>query len=240
VIALQVHGRKSWQSFGIPVPHPIEQPSRSVADGRKAEWEDTLGPGDVLYLPRGEIHVAELGDVNSVHLTIGLSPRRGLDFAETIVKQAAEDAIFRQDIPSAGGEAALAEYEAALKKSLHALVDRTRLSDFLDRDSSRRPLRPLANLGGGGDPFDANTLVIPAVRRRITLDVESEEAIDVTIARETFRLSAPARRVLDFLLTHNDSTLGAIVSALARHLSEPLAQDAVMELAKHGLVGVRA
>ena len=238
VVILQVHGRKHWQSFGVAVPHPIENPPGGVATGRDVVWEDTLEAGDVLYLPRGEVHMATLDGVDSVHLTIGLLPRRGLAFAQSMIKQAAEEVLFRQDIPVAAGEAALSQHEAALKRALHALIDRTTLSDYLDHDRRARPLRPFANLGIVG-PWQADMLIVPAVRRRIPLDIDVDHEVAVLVGRERFRLSAPARRVLDFLLWHDECTYGAVVFALATPLSEPLVQSAVAELARQSLVGIR-
>jgi len=238
VVVLQVHGRKHWQSLGVAVPYPIESPSGGVATGGEVVWEDTLEAGDVLYLPRGEVHMATLAGVDSVHLTIGLLPRRGLAFAQAVIKRAAEDVLFRQDIPVAAGEAALSQHEAALKRALHALIDRTTLNDYLDTDRRARLLRPCANLGLVGS-LQADTLIVPAVRRRMPLDIEVEQEIEVLVGREKFRLSAPARRVLDFLLWHDECTYGAVVFALATQLSEPLVQRAVAELARQSLVAIR-
>jgi hypothetical protein len=229
VVILQVHGRKRWSSYGVAVPPHV---------AAQIIWEDILEPGDVLYLPQGEVHEAALESENSVHLTIGLSSYRGLDFAEAMIKQAVEDDLFRQDVPVAAGKSAIAEHEAALKKALHALIDRTELSSCLDGESRARPLRSFMNLGIAG-PFQANTIVEPAVRRRISLDIEIAADVEVLIGGEKFLLSVPARRVLDFLIWHDESTFGAIVSALEPQLAEPLVQRAVAELAKQSLVGLR-
>jgi hypothetical protein len=237
VMILQVYGRKHWRCYGVPVAHPVERFDERWQAG-DAAWEHTLEPGDILYLPRGEIHAATVERGHSVHLTIAFASSRGLDFAKATIKEAAKDALFRQDIPIAAGELAIKKREAALKKSLHALIDRADLSSYLASDNRARRLRPLMNLGMSG-PYHADMIIEPAVRRRIPLDIEIEGDLDISIGEEKFRLSAAARRVLEFLLRHDESTFGAIVSALGPRLSGPSVQDAVQELAEQSLVGIR-
>jgi hypothetical protein len=83
-------------------------------------------------------------------------------------------------------------------------------------------------------------LVELALRRRVALPIEDEGNVDIHIGGETFRLSAPARRVLDYLLRHHDCTFGEIVAGLQPQLAEAVVQGAVDELAKQSLVGISA
>lgn len=54
VLILQIHGTKHWRRFGSPVAFPI---GGGNATGKlEPVWEALLAPGDLLYLPRGEIH----------------------------------------------------------------------------------------------------------------------------------------------------------------------------------------
>jgi hypothetical protein len=239
VLILQVHGRKRWRSYGVAVAHPIDHAVPADQGSQAVVWEDTLEAGDLLYLPRGEVHMADLEDGNSVHLTIGLLSRRGLDFAEGIIKLAAKDLLFRQDVPVAAGMAALRDHETALKTALHALIDRMDLTRYVDNDNRSRHLYPLVNLGAGC-LCHADTLVESALRRRIPMETEVEGERELSLGGERFRLSASARRVLDFLTRHGECRFAAIVSALAPQLDEPHVRDAVRELAEQGLVGLGA
>jgi hypothetical protein len=237
VVVLQVHGRKFWRCYGVLVAHPIPKSAPMPWNQGNPVWEGMMQPGDVLYLPRGEVHVAELDGDHSVHLTIGLSTRRGLDFVEALLGRAADEDIFRQDIPVTAGGDAIAAHEAALKQALHALIDRTELKGYLDADDRGRNLRPFVNLGVSS-PYPADMTVAPALRRRIPLHMETDGDVEVAVDGEKFRLSAPARRVLDFLTAHEDCRFGTIVSALGSQLSEARVQQAVEELAKQSLVGL--
>lgn len=74
VLVLQIRGSKTWHvSTGAPVPpHEIESRKGVGTDGPAAATDVCLRAGDVLYLPRGQVHSAETRSEPSVHLTIGL------------------------------------------------------------------------------------------------------------------------------------------------------------------------
>lgn len=237
VLILQIYGRKRWQSFGTHTPYPLDA-SAKLPVKEKVVWEGVLEPGDVLYLPRGEVHLATIEGDHSVHLTIALQPCRGVDFAAAIVTRAAEDSLFREDVPVAAGKAAIAGHEASLKKALHALIDRMELSDFLDAGDRARPLRPLTNMGVCG-PLKADTLLEPALRRRLRFDSEVEGDIEILAGGERFCLPRPTCQVLQFLMQQGECRFGAVVAAFEGQMSEAVVQRAVDELARQSLVGIR-
>ena len=74
VLVLQIEGSKTWHlSTDAPVPpHEIEGRKGVGTDGLTSATDVCLRAGDVLYLPRGQVHSAETGPEPSVHLTIGL------------------------------------------------------------------------------------------------------------------------------------------------------------------------
>lgn len=74
VLVLQIEGSKTWHlsDAAAVAPHEIQRRKGVGADGLTSSTDVCLGPGDVLYLPRGQIHSAETRSERSVHLTIGL------------------------------------------------------------------------------------------------------------------------------------------------------------------------
>ena len=103
VLVVQVHGSKRWRSYGTPIPFPDEGIKKNKQDlPTEIVWEGLLEPGDLLYLPRGEVHEATLEGKNSVHLTIRIVPRRGSDFVRWVAKQASADELFRMDSDPVG------------------------------------------------------------------------------------------------------------------------------------------
>ena len=63
VFTLQVLGRKSWQAYA---------PGADPSSGAEPVIDAEVGPGDVLYLPRGARHAARTTASPSIHLTIGV------------------------------------------------------------------------------------------------------------------------------------------------------------------------
>jgi hypothetical protein len=95
VFVLQVAGEKRWRIREPVHTSPLrDQPwtDRRAAVEEAAErpplLEETLRPGDCLYLPRGYLHAASaLGDV-STHLTIGVHPWTRRHLADELVGRA--------------------------------------------------------------------------------------------------------------------------------------------------------
>ncbi len=239
VIVLQVHGSKRWRSFGVPDPPP----KRKHRDGDPVPtdivWEGTMRPGDVLYLPRGEVHEAELETADSSHLTIGIKPRRGVDFWAWLGEQADSESIFSTDLTRHQGDAAMHEHEARLKARMHALIDSASLGAFLDNDDTQVRPRRWVSLGVV-DRVANGTLIAPALRRRVALDLNSPTVKAVAIGGKQLSLSAIARRVLHFLATADTQPFGSIVIALDAYADEKGIRDAVCELARLGLVGLES
>lgn len=75
VFAVQVRGRKRWRVFAPTVEQPLTQHRSFYYDIPEAEplLDETLEPGDVLYIPRGFTHqVQSPEDSDSLHLAIGV------------------------------------------------------------------------------------------------------------------------------------------------------------------------
>jgi hypothetical protein len=95
VFVLQVAGEKTWRVREPVHPSPLrDQPwtdrraAVEEAAARPPLLEETLRPGDCLYLPRGYLHAAKaLGDV-STHLTIGVHSWTRRHLADELVAHA--------------------------------------------------------------------------------------------------------------------------------------------------------
>jgi ribosomal protein L16 Arg81 hydroxylase len=237
VLVLQVHGKKRWRSYGTPIPFPVVHHNPGSNFGTTVAWEGELGPGDLLYLPRGEVHDATVDAGNSVHLTIGIESLTGVDFFGRLAGRIASEEIARRDLTRLAGNAALREHEARLRERLHALVANANFDDYLDAEDRGRKPRPLLSLGFA-DRLEASTLVIPTLRRNLSIPTEGESELSVSIGGETYRLSLPARRVLALLLASNGLALRELCDALESTMGQELLRDSVLELVKQGLVGL--
>ncbi len=166
VFVLQVSGEKRWIVHEPVHDHPL--PSEPWTAHRAAIAErvtdnpviDTvLSAGDALYLPRGWVHSAQARQAMSIHLTIGVSARTGMDIARTVVDQLAADAGLRRSLPMGGDPTDRDEMIAAVTKVMAEMVDclrddATRLSDGAAAEMSQQfvnhtravAVRPLASL----------------------------------------------------------------------------------------------
>ncbi|MBK6460141.1 MAG: hypothetical protein IPF92_03920 [Myxococcales bacterium] len=239
VLVVQVRGAKRWFGHGTPELSPVV---RSPA-GRElgpTTWELALAPGDVLYLPRGEVHhTANVGSL-SVHLTFGVDARRGVELLAPLRERAVQERLFREDLTRLAGDEALRERAVQLKARLHALVDAIDVEAFLTEDDRARPLRCLAGLGGAevAARAPATSFVVSAVRRRLAIHADGDHGDERVLdaGARTFRLSRGAVGVLEVLATLERPTLADLAGALG--VGEDEARRSVVELAGHGLVGV--
>jgi len=120
VFVLQVSGEKRWR-IREPVleaplrTQPWEQRRAAVEQAATAEplLEETLRPGDCLYLPRGYLHSATALGGTSIHLTIGVhawTRRHLVDAVLTrIGDRLADDVEARRSLPLGAGRSSTSE-----------------------------------------------------------------------------------------------------------------------------------
>lgn len=205
VLILQIDGSKLWKGYGGSEARPLKG---GIARIEQPSWEEELQPGDLLYLPRGEVHHAKVVGERSLHLTIGIQNLKACDSLSWLRERGIQDILFREDIaPQEPGDAA-DRRSTGIKQALHALVDQLDLRDMLaDRDRRVAPFRPL-NLGFFG-PLAPRSWVSPSLRRYPDLPAEGEariEADGVQIA-----LDSAERALLIRLLDSGGSRVDALL-----------------------------
>jgi hypothetical protein len=99
VLAVQVHGEKSWTLYG-----PVRNDPRSgglVEDTDQLDVLDEfrLRPGDCLFVPRGMPHRVRTTDESSVHLTVSVNTIDWADVLTLMVRQALRQPQFGQSAP---------------------------------------------------------------------------------------------------------------------------------------------
>jgi ribosomal protein L16 Arg81 hydroxylase len=100
VFILQIDGLKGWRVFDHTTKFPLfvqKHHDRDAPD--TACVECTLSPGDVLYIPRGHWHEATAQLEPSLHLTLGLFARTGIDFLTWLVDELRDDVRWRDAFP---------------------------------------------------------------------------------------------------------------------------------------------
>ena len=101
VFVLQISGTKRWSIYDTKVTLPLRgqrfeagTPPGDVSD----EFE--LGPGSVVYLPRGLMHSARSTGQASLHITLGLTAFTWAEFlVESVTAAALEEESLRRNLP---------------------------------------------------------------------------------------------------------------------------------------------
>jgi hypothetical protein len=182
VFVMQLAGRKHWTIHAPVLPDPLRsQPWGQRAAAVASAARDTepaidtvLGPGDVLYLPRGWLHAATaLGEV-SAHLTVGIHVVTRFALVEALTALVADDPELRATLPlglDVADPDALAPHVDAVRAALAGALSRVPAADVARRVRRQvwtggRP-EPLGVVAGTA--FAQGLAVGDVVRRRIGL-----------------------------------------------------------------------
>jgi hypothetical protein len=241
VLVLQVHGAKHWVSHGSPVVAPLAG-GRPPVTGAPL-WEGLLTPGDLLFLPRGEVHAAVPQTRPSVHLTIGLTDATGVDFLEWLATRVKDLEPLRRDLGVTLEGEARALRQQGFKQALAQLLDSASVDEFFaDRDRSRH-LRPLATLGAGlrqPGEFPPAARWVSALRRRLDLATEREGEVALSLGTRQVRLAQGARRALAQITSHDRIATGELASHLGLDAGDPGLTACLQDLLDKSLVAIVA
>ncbi len=240
VFILQVAGRKRWSVYGQTRPYPL------VNDIEKAEkpahaplWEGTLEDGDLLYIPRGWWHVAEPLAEPTLHLTVGVHNRTGLDLLRWLSERMRVSEAFRRDLPRFAPPAERAAHAARLREELLTAWGDTLVEQFYEDLDARADSRARVEL-----PWVATPRAEPPAPDRIVrllaprpFKVEaSAGVVEFDCLGRRWRFAEEAAPVLKRLAERRACTIAELCEAARGRLPIEKVQAFVSELALHGLV----
>ncbi|MDQ3907600.1 MAG: cupin [Acidobacteriota bacterium] len=242
VFILQVAGRKRWRVYGETRPSPVSDDIESAPRPTGPPlWEDALEDGDLLYIPRGCWHVAFPLDEPTLHLTVGVHRRNGLDLMRWLTGQLRASEAFRRDLPRDAPDEELAAHAERLREELVARLDARALSDFLrEQDETAEP-RPQLSLPLGAtwklSHPSLETVVRLTAPRPVRFDVRGDE-LSFSCNKKRWRFDARALAVLRPLEERRACTVAELCEAARAQLSERTVRALVGELILHGLVAI--
>ena len=243
VFILQVTGRKRWRVYGMTRPYPlvsdIEQAEKPLSD--HPLWEETLSDGDLLYIPRGFWHVAFPMDEPTLHLTVGVHNRTGLDLLRWVAERMRASEIFRQDLPRYGDASERAAHIAELRRELLAELDNDALDRYFKDLDATAEARPRICL-----PWSATPSVLPdagettvrlAAPRPLNLRVENG-VIEFSCLKKRWRFAADALQILRALAERRKCSVAELCEAAKDVLEEETVRAFLKELLLQGLLVV--
>ena len=244
VFVLQIYGHKAWQVCERTLEKPIfEMEESSTAAPSEASLECELKPGDVLYIPRGHWHNALAQRGMSLHLTLGINARTGIDFLKWVTDQLRSDVRFRQELPlSFSDEPAderLRVHVAELADVLASrLADPKTLRAFEkyrllgDRDFRRFKL-PEQLLENPASQLGLRQFSRPSYQRAL---VEEGELLALNVWGNVFQFPKTAAALVAFILSQTDFTFddamshrGELTEAGVWEVLDPLVREGILD-----------
>ena len=243
VFILQVAGRKRWRVYGETRPHPVVSDPEPVPrpDGEPL-WEDVLADGDLLYIPRGWWHVAFPLDEPTLHLTVGIHNRTGLDLLRWFSERLRSSSeLFRQDLPRLAGKDERAAHARRLREELLSAWDDEVLERYsAEYDATAEP-RARVSLPWAAAP-ESRELSPQALVRLVAprpLDFKVEDGVvEFASLRRRWRFAEPALAVLRPLAERRVCTVAELCEGAAGRLDERTVRLFVGELIVHGLAAI--
>lgn len=241
VFILQVTGRKLWRIYGETRKHPLtgddaERPSNV----EEPLWEAMLEDGDLLYIPRGWWHVALPQSEPTLHLTVGVHNRTGLDYARWLMERLREQEAFRQDLlRSASVEGRRAQW-LRLRAEFCKVWDDNPPERFLAEHDEAASARPHLCL-----PWSATERVLPEGLARVRflaprpVDIQVEDgAVTFSCLKKRWRFAPAAELVLKPLAERRICSVSELIETARETLSEQTVRRFLAELISHGLLAV--
>ena len=250
VFVLHMDGRKAWQVYDRTVEKPIMETFETAeSSASRLTLECELAPGDVLYIPRGHWHQALAQSGSSLHLSLIMSARTGIDFMTWLVEQLRGDVRFRDELPlTFAGEAAQLREERLRERVarfgdllLERLADPETLRSFhrycvmSDRDVHRFKF-PAQLLDAPSTQLDVRHFSRPVRQRFLLEDGPTDDKIALSVWGYAFHFPRNARPLVEFIFSrtafaYEDALAhaGELTEQGVRDVLDPLLQQGVLD-----------
>jgi ribosomal protein L16 Arg81 hydroxylase len=150
VFILQIDGSKEWNVFTDTLKYPLktEKSAQLQPPDDPPCLNCILEPGDVLYIPRGHWHFAVALDRPSLHLTLGIHGKTGIDVLEWVVEELKQKDLWRQTLPLLSPESSISgsEHIATLIRDLTEYLSTETVGDryIQHLKTSNKPIGSIA------------------------------------------------------------------------------------------------
>lgn len=243
VLILQVSGRKEWKVY----PMTREYPTAADPEGKGAPpsaplWEGTLNDGDLLYIPRGWWHVAVPVDEPTLHLTVGIHNKNGMDLLSWFTERLRGSASLRQDLPRFATEAQKTAHMERIREVWNQAWHSEILHEYFASVDARAQGRPNFSL-----PWSATPGILPPGESSWTVRWSVPRHVDISSDGGTLEIAShgkvwtfakAARPLITLLQDKRTCSLQDLYEVAADGLDPHVVRTLVKELCSAGLVTV--
>lgn len=240
VFILQVTGRKHWMIHGMTLAYPLAGDPKEPKPTEPPLWDHILEAGELLYIPRGFWHVAYPLNEPTLHLTVGVHNRAGLDLLQWLVNRMRSRETFRMDLPRFATKETIQAHLLQMRSELLAEWDDDILNRYfadLDASAVSRPRLSLPGAPRGERLPSANMLVRLLAPRPLDLKVESG-VVRFSSQRKDWRLAVEALPMLTHLDKHRVCSVSELCEVAKSEVDERRVRIFLKELLMNGLVAI--
>lgn len=243
VFILQIYGRKDWYLFGETRKSPLYKDFHpSDEPPTKCVWNKIIEAGDVLFIPRGHWHHAIAVDKPSMHLTLGVSVKSGIQLISWLQEKMTEIELFRSDIPLLQDEDTVIKYEAEIKNELFKLLNNISLSEYKSYVETKLDKRTRFSL-----PYAINEVILPEgtnfqlVINFLLLIVVDNDDDTFTIVANTkkYTISSKCKPIFNLLLDYQFHVFQELLDANINKVDEKELKFLFGKLVLEGLIAIK-
>lgn len=242
VLILQLQGRKQWSVYGPTRPYPLARDAESNSVKPETPiWDGTLTDGDLLYIPRGWWHAAKPLAEPTLHLTIGIHNRTGIDLMAWMTDQLRANESFRRDLSRFGSTEDRAGQLAELRRELLSRWTPELMDEFFAQyDATARPRTrpglPFSVMPSGLPGNGQQRLKFSPPRPVRLRDEPDTGSFSFDANGRSWRFAVAAKPVLEFLVAGRTTSSAELEEQFGGDLDPDTLRGLIAELIKEGLV----
>jgi ribosomal protein L16 Arg81 hydroxylase len=244
VFILQVSGRKKWIVYGADQKHPLKGGGKPGAPPPTPPvWEGVLEDGDMLYFPCGWWHIAFPLDGPSLHLTVGVRQRTGVDLVEYVGKQLERSELVRAPLPRFASPAERQERAAQLRDEILSQLTPDVVDRALADDDDRAVDSPMLGMPWTALPElvlpDDDALVRFTLARSIPLQQTPDGAQLFFVARgRKWKFASGARPMIERLCDARQVSIGELCALASATMRREQVRSLLAKLVSQGMVAI--
>ncbi|HEX8171928.1 MAG TPA: cupin domain-containing protein [Thermoanaerobaculia bacterium] len=245
VFVVHLEGRKAWAVYARTVEKPTHGMDAEHEPPAEPLFECELGPGDVLYMPRGYWHRALAQGGVAFHITFGVNARTGITFLTWLRDELRADPRFRRELPLTFSDETLEVREARLRGEMAAL-ESLLVEKLRDPATVRAFIEHcvIAETDARSFKFPAQFLDRPAAElrrfsraphQRFLLGESNDGKFSLSVWGNLFYFPNAARPLIEFVFSRTQFTYDEAL-AHADGLPEQSVADLLNALVREGIV----